>query len=100
MWLGRSRDRQDRDPVTVAHTVMAVNGCYEIVDPLVWHAVIPMTTTRTIMLNQAPWPADVAHEAVRSTAGKDLAKMPESELLDHLLKFKALLLPYITAPQV
>lgn len=99
MWLGRSKDRQDKDPVTISHTVMAQYGCYEIVDPLVWHAVVPMDTTWTVMLNESPWPADVAHEAVRTTAGKDLDKMPEANLLSHLDTFKTLFRPYITMPQ-
>ncbi len=99
MWLGRSKNRQDKNPVTVSHTILTAGTCYEIVDPLVWHAVVPMDTTWTIMLNEAPWPGDVAHEAVRTTAGKDLDKMPLDQLINHLLYFKMMIHNYVTTPR-
>ncbi len=95
MWMGRSQNRQDKNPATVAHTIMTKGSCYEIVDPLVWHAVVPMKTTWTIMLNQPAWALDVAHESILTTAGKDLDKMPEDDLVDHLYNFKELVGDYL-----
>lgn len=95
MWLGRSKDRQDIDPVTISTTIMSAGSAYEITDPLVWHAVIPLETTWTIMLNESAWAKDVAHESVRTTAGKDLDKMSDTDLDKHLMQFRALLEDYV-----
>ncbi len=90
MWLGRSPDRE-AGPETVAETYLTEFSAYQIIDPLTWHSVIPETDTFTIMINGPAWDRDtVAHTKVRTTAGKDLDKMPEFELLNHLDNFKVL----------
>jgi hypothetical protein len=43
------------------------------------------------MINGKAWDEDFAHSAVRRTKGKDLDKMPQDDLVDHLVKFKSLL---------
>lgn len=95
MWLGKSKDRQDTDPTTISTVVMSAGSLYEITDPLIWHAVIPLESTWTIMLNGPAWAKDVAHESVRTTAGKDLEKMSEADLDKHLLQFQTLLEDYV-----
>lgn len=95
MQLSRSGDRRDVSPTVVTNLVMAAGSAYEITDPLVWHAVVPQMVTHTIMVNGPAWPADVAHESVRRTAGKDLEKLPADELLAHLGTFRGLLERYV-----
>jgi hypothetical protein len=41
------------------------------------------------MLNGEPW--ENAHASTRTTKGKDLQQMTDSELADHLLKFNDLI---------
>ena len=55
---------------------------YSISSPFIWHKVIPLETTWTLMINRIPWPN--THISVRTTAGKDLEKMGEVDLRDHL----------------
>lgn len=83
--------RLDANPVNVTTLLLGTGSCYEIIDPLTWHSVIPLVTTYTVMVNDAPWEADYAHTEVRTTKGKDLDTMPEPELLAHLAKFQNLL---------
>jgi len=83
--------RHDKNPVEVTTLLLGAGSCYEIIDPLTWHSVIPLETTFTVMVNDKPWESDYAHTEVRTTKGKDLETMPESELLAHLSKFKDLL---------
>ncbi len=90
MKIGYSFDRES-DPVQVADFVMKKGSMYEITNPLTWHAVTPLETTYTIMINGPAWTSDVAHSKVRTTKGKDLEKMPLIELNEHLNKFIALL---------
>lgn len=93
MNIGYSVDRTS--PMNdVMTTVMGKWSKYEIVNPLAWHAVSPLETTYTIMVNDTPWSLDVAHEKVVTTKGKDLDKMPENELLEHLSMFSALVKEY------
>lgn len=82
--------REDKNPVNVATFILNKHSCYEIIDPLTWHSVVPLESTYTVMINDTPWSADYAHTAVRTTKGKDLDKMPEPELLEHLAIFKKL----------
>jgi hypothetical protein len=46
----------------------------------------------TVMLNGPAW--EDAHKSVRRTKGKDLDKMPEDELREHLDLFKVLTQDY------
>ena len=93
MKVGYSKDRFSQ-PEDVITTVMREYSSYEITNPLTWHSVIPLETTYTIMVNDSPWDADYAHTDVKTTKGKDLDKMPEDELINHLNIFKALVTGY------
>ena len=84
--------RQDSDPVIVTTQILAKNSRYEIINPLTWHSVIPLEPTYTVMINGEPWDTETAHKDVRTTKGKDLDKMPETDLLEHLKIFKGLVL--------
>ena len=63
---------------------------YEITSPLTWHSVTPLEVTYTVMVNEPSWDANVAHKDVKTTKGKDLDKMPEEELKEHLDVFRNL----------
>jgi hypothetical protein len=83
--------RLDPNPSEVTTCIFTKHSCYEIINPLTWHAVIPLQTTYTIMVNDEPWDTETtAHKEVRTTRGKDLDKMPEPELIAHLGIFKGL----------
>lgn len=90
MKVGRSSDRT-RPPKDVMTVILGKKSSYEIVEPLTWHSVIPLETSYSIMLNGLPWHKDIAHEKVVTTKGKDLDKMPETELFAHLQKFDDLI---------
>jgi len=94
MKVGFSKDREDEQPQPVAEFVLREHAAYEITNPLTWHSVVPLTTTYTIMINGAPFGPEVAHKSVRRTGGKDLDKMPENELMDHLFIFSNLVALY------
>jgi hypothetical protein len=90
MVVGYSRNRHDA-PAEVTTLELNAHSCYEIINPLTWHAVVPLVPTHTVMVNGAPWDTETtAHTSVRTTRGKDLDKMPEAELLDHLAVFREL----------
>lgn len=87
MQVGFSKDRESK-PEDVMTVVMSTGSRYEIINPLTWHSVIPLKTTYTIMVNGEPWDTEhVAHKDIRTTKGKDLEKMPENELEQHLKYF-------------
>lgn len=89
MMMGYSRGgREDRDFDETGTFILHKGSSYEIINPMTWHAVIPLETTYTIMINDEAWPAEFAHTEVRTTKGKDLDKMPENELIEHLSLFK------------
>ena len=71
---------------------------YSITDPNTWHSVTPKGMTYSVMVNGPPWPADVAHQEVRTTKGKDLKKMSDEELDDHFNVFEWLLEEYNRHP--
>lgn len=88
MKLGYTSDRISNEPIGISLIHLSPGSKYEITSPLVWHSVTPLTeTVYTIMLNDEPWPADVAHTSVRTTKGKGLREMTKKELADHLLWF-------------
>ncbi len=91
MDLSLSKNREDMLPAPVSTIYMTAGSSYEITNPMVWHTVVPLMETYTVMVNGTPWPAEVAHTAVRTTKGKDLDKMPPDDLLKHLKKFRDLL---------
>jgi len=79
-------------PATHALTLeLAAGSAYEITDVNTWHSVIPLETTYTVMLNDAPWPADVAHTEVRTTKGKDLEKMTLNDMRQEMKVYKELI---------
>lgn len=90
MEVGYSPDRTSK-PTKVIDLFLTKGSVYEIVSPLTWHSVTPVEVTYTVMVNDPPWPADVAHTDVRTTKGKDLDKMPEEELKEHLALFDRML---------
>jgi hypothetical protein len=94
MYVGSSIDRGSF-PTEVATFELHTGSIYEITKPLTWHSVVPLETTYTIMLNGQPWSKDVAHIDVRTTKGKDLDKMPEDELLNHLKVYKSLVYDWL-----
>jgi hypothetical protein len=89
MEVGYSADRLS-EPSHVAKFILQEGSKYEIQTPLTWHSVTPLDITYTIMINGPAWDADYAHKDVRTTKGKDLDKMPEDELKEHLAIFKRL----------
>lgn len=94
MRIGASKDREDKTPYPVAEFIMRKWASYTIKEPLTWHAVVPLETTYTVMVNGKPFDQEVAHAEVRRTAGKDLDKMPENELMTHLDIFRLLTIEY------
>ena len=93
-WL--SKDRDDKNPVHVSEHILERFSQYSITNPLTWHNVIPLSTAYTIMINSPPWPPDVAHTEVRTTAGKDLDKMSQPDLVAHLAHFNHLVHQYLS----
>lgn len=72
----------------------AVRGTrYEIVNPLTWHSIRPLTTTHTIMVNGATFSRQ--HEQVVTTKGKDLEKMSNDDLYIALNNFHRLLYNFV-----
>lgn len=84
------KGRTDIAPENVTTLILNKHSLYEITNPLTWHSVIPLETTYTVMINDAPWPLEFAHTSVRTTKGKDLEKMSNEDLVAHLDLFKNL----------
>lgn len=101
-WL--AKDREDTNPAEVAKSIMRKWSGYEILSPLTFHSVVPLEVTHTVMLNAQPFPPEIAHTEVRRTGGKDLDKMPEADLIEHLALFRRLVsqyqqvTPYVEVP--
>ena len=93
MEVGSSID-QNSNPQTVANFILNKHSSYEIVNPLTWHAVVPLETTYTIMINGPAFGVE-AHKAAVTTKGKDLDKMPADELVEYLNVFKNLVNEYL-----
>ncbi len=90
MQTGMSLDRTS-EPRDVSEAVFAAGSKYAITDPMTWHKITPLETTYTVMVNRAPWPKEIAHTEIRTTAGKDLGKLSPEELIEHLNTFKGLI---------
>lgn len=90
-WLGWSDHQTDDEPQGVSNGIVTAGCMYEIVDPRTWHSVQPLVTSYTVMLNGAPWTEEERHTATRTTKGKDLDKMDDLDLREHLLMFGSLL---------
>lgn len=93
MLVGRSQDRE-ASAMPILPIILTRGSAYEISDPLVWHSVVPLETTYTIMVNGPAWDPGAAHIEVRTTKGKDLESMPENELREHLELFQDLIRPF------
>lgn len=94
MKVGLSQDRTSQ-PQEVATLLMREGSSYEIVNPMTWHSVIPLTTTYTVMVNGEPWSPDITHRDVKTTKGKNLERMPPDELKAHLDIFQNLVDSYV-----
>lgn len=84
MQIGQSYNSCSK-PVDVATFIMNQGSSYEITSPLTWHTVIPLSECYTIMINGKPF--EHPHVDVRTTKGKDLQSMSETELREHLNNF-------------
>ncbi len=93
MGVGRSADRYTKPESLDTQILMVPGSRYQIVDPLVWHQITPVNSDRvlTVMVNREPWASNMAHSAVRTTAGKDLEKLAPEVLQRLLDEFKDLL---------
>ena len=83
-WVGRSPDLTSQ-PLEVFDSVMTAGAMYEISDRHTWHGVQPYGTVYTIMVNGPAWKDP--HIFTVTTKGKDLDKMSEDELRNHLQVF-------------
>ncbi len=90
MQVGYSPDRQSK-PETVMTTVLSRGSTYEMLNPLAWHAVQPITDCYSIMLNGFPWDNSLKHDQVRTTTGKNLKEMTPEFLREHLDKIRDLI---------
>lgn len=89
MKVGYSVSRTEK-PSDVLDLILRAGSSYEITNPLTWHAITPLETTYTVMVNGEPWDAETAHVNVVTTKGKDLDKLEPNKLQEHLDIFKNL----------
>lgn len=87
MKMGLSRDRGS-EPEHVSTLSLASNSAYAITNPLAWHSVQPLERCWSIMINGKPFYEP--HERAPTTKGKDLEKMTEDQLRNHLSVFFSL----------
>ena len=67
-------------------TDLSEGSTYAMTDEWAFHSVQPLTTCYSLMINHKPF--DCPHELAPTTKGKDLDKMTEQQLWDHLGDFK------------
>ncbi len=84
MRVGASADLKS-NPVVVMDEILTGGSRYNMLEPLGWHSVQPLTTCWSIMINGAPWGPGVAHEKAPTTKGKNLEEMDRPALLNHLM---------------
>jgi hypothetical protein len=99
MKIGTAKDRFSI-PEHFEEMHLTAGSAYSITSPLTFHSVTPLETCYTIMLNSVPFPDDVAHTKTRTTKGKDLQKMSETELTSHIWDFIQLLGVVIDKPKL
>lgn len=97
MGVGYSQSRT-APPKPVLTLNLTKWSSYEITDPNTWHSVTPHGLTYSVMVNGTPWAADFAHQDVRTTKGKDLKKMSDADLEEHLRAFSWLVDEYNRSP--
>lgn len=105
LWMSSSRtaDKARRPAVDM---IAGPGYEYSIENPLTWHNVQPIVlpdhvphkavgiyppSAFSVMVNGKPWPKEGAHEQAPTTAGKDLDRMTQGELENHLGVFGELL---------
>ena len=87
MKVGCTQSAEDKDPQYLMSTILSKGSEYHSNNTNFWHAVIPLTTCYSVMVNGPPW-GDKAHNSAPTTKGKDLDKMSDIEKLDHLAIFR------------
>lgn len=91
MWVGASSNlltTLDRDSDSVVELLLEPGSRYSMTNPLGWHAVQPLTTCYSIMVNDVPWTQEEVHLHAPTTKGKDLDRMDEFQLRNHLSMFR------------
>lgn len=92
MRIGASETNQiGNKPIIVLDEILSAGCVYSMTEPRGWHAVQPLTTCYSIMINGQPWAPSDVHGDAPTTKGKDLEKMDHEKLLSHLDMFKILL---------
>jgi hypothetical protein len=97
MGVGYSQSRTEQ-PKPVLTVNLTKWSSYEITDPNTWHSVTPHGLTYSVMVNSGPWDTQTAHQEVRTTKGKDLQKMSDADLDEHLRAFLWLTDEYNRSP--
>lgn len=105
IWTSATLD-SDKGRRPVADMVAGPGFEYSIESPLTWHNVQPIevdghkshravgifpTSAFSVMVNSAPWPKGGMHVQAPTTAGKDLDRMSQGDLENHLGVFGELL---------
>ena len=96
MGVGYSQSRIEK-PDHVMNINLTKWCSYEITEAMTWHSVIPHGLTYSVMVNGPPWEGR-AHQDVRTTKGKDLEKMSDADLEEHLRAFNFLVDEYNRMP--
>lgn len=93
MHIAYSHNREAPPAADACILKLPAGASYEIWNPLAWHKVVPLgeDPVYTIMVNDEPFRPECAHTQIRTTAGKDLDRMSEEEMLEAFDKFKTLL---------
>jgi len=92
--IGYSKTLEEKPKLTL-DMIARPNFIYSITDRHIWHAVVPLRTTYTVMLNGPPW--ENAHKAAPTTKGKDLDKMSEEEMIEHMNSCRYFIKDYLKA---
>lgn len=79
---------------TLSEMYMGAGCSYTMTNPMVWHTVVPVSETYTIMFN-SPTRHHMANSAhCVTTDGKELEEFDPTYQLEYLEKFKGLLSPF------
>lgn len=91
MILGSALDHK-ANPWTSEELILNKGSAYSILSPLTFHSITPLEECYTVMINGYPF--NNPHSQVRTTKGKDLEKMQDKDLVEHLHIFKYLVKEY------
>jgi hypothetical protein len=83
--------RVDCSPVAVSTFRLTAGSSYEIMNPYTWHSITPLEDTFTVMVNESPWHPDFKHMLCPTTDGKNLSKMGQEDLEQHIIDFRWLM---------